>query len=308
MTVTAQSQPAPAAPRRRRRFNPYLFAAAVLGAACLGMVGWLMVERGRTDALLSQRAAEVVAHVEEWTPEERAAELAKAHAYNEGLLRNGVVAIGQAVDPFTGVVLADADEAYQSTLLVSENGLIGRVVVPRIGVDLPVNHGTDDASMRRGVGHLYGTSLPAGGPGTHTVLSTHSGQLTETGFMRLGELRRGDFLYIQVMGETLGYVVDRITVISPDDFSHFRILPDEDRLTLMTCTPVGINTERLLVSGVRAPIPDVVPEIEAVTADGNVPHVLLRAGAVALGVILAGAVLVTVIRRRRKRRADATAE
>ena len=127
--------------------------------------------------------------------------------------------------------------------------------MPKIGVELPIRHGTSEPVLAVGAGHLYGTSLPVGGTGSHTVVTGHRGLVKSLMFTRLDELHDGDFMYIKVMDETLGYEVDRISVIEPDDVSRLKIVPGEDRLTLMTCTPYGINTHRLLVSGHRVAIP-----------------------------------------------------
>lgn len=111
-----------------------------------------------------------------------------------------------------------------------------------------------------GAGHLYGTSLPVGGEGTHAVIAGHRGLVDAMMFTRLDELDEGDFMYVEVLGSTLGYQVDRVSVIDPDDVSQLKITPGEDRLTLMTCTPYGVNTHRLLVSGHRVDIPLPAPD------------------------------------------------
>lgn len=111
-----------------------------------------------------------------------------------------------------------------------------------------------------GAGHLYGTSLPVGGEGTHAVITGHRGLVDAMMFTRLDELDEGDFMYVEVLGSTLGYQVDRVSVIDPDDVSQLKIAPGEDRLTLMTCTPYGVNTHRLLVSGHRVDIPLLAPD------------------------------------------------
>ena len=134
------------------------------------------------------------------------------------------------------------------------------VIMPKIGVELPIRHGTSEPVLVVGAGHLYGTSLPVGGTGSHTVVTGHRGLVKSLMFTRLDELHDGDFMYIKVMDETLGYEVDRISVIEPDDVSRLKIVPGEDRLTLMTCTPYGINTHRLLVSGHRVAIPLPAPD------------------------------------------------
>lgn len=304
MTATLDAPaPPPAAPRARRRPNAYLVVAFVLLVAFLGLVVWVLGQRAYSDRLMAQHArAAVQAVAEEWTPEQRRAMTDAARAYNASLLASGSHVLGDAVDPLTGSNLAEADARYQATLRLTDGGIMGRVVVPNIGVDLPILHGSSEDALRQGAGHLYGTSVPIGGPGTLAVLSAHSGQVTATGFLRLSELRPGDFVYVQTMGETLGYVVDRTDVIAPDDFSHFTIVPGRDRIILMTCTPVGINTERLLVSATRADIPDVVPAMADAPVGSALPHLvqrLLLGGGLVLVLIAVGAFL----RRRHRHRA-----
>ena len=133
-------------------------------------------------------------------------------------------------------------------------------------VRLPIYHGTSESALASGAGHLYGSSLPVGGKSTHAVLTGHRGLVEAAMFTRLDEMRVGDYFYIEVMGRTFGYQVDRITVIEPNDTSQLKIVPGEDRVTLMTCTPYGVNTLRLLVSATRSAIPDEIPaENDAVT-------------------------------------------
>ena len=157
--------------------------------------------------------------------------------------------------------LAKAEKSPADLVLLDSGaGIMGTVLVPKIGVELPIRHGTSEPVLAVGAGHLYGTSLPVGGTGSHTVVTGHRGLVKSLMFTRLDELHDGDFMYIKVMDETLGYEVDRISVIEPDDVSRLKIVPGEDRLTLMTCTPYGINTHRLLVSGHRVAIPLPAPD------------------------------------------------
>ena len=132
---------------------------------------------------------------------------------------------------------------------------MGTIKVPKQSINLPIYHGTSEEALASGAGHLYGTSLPVGGKSTHSVITGHRGLVEAMMFTRLDEVKKGDFFYIEVMGETLGYKVDNISVILPDDTSKLRIAPGEDRVTLMTCTPYGVNTHRLLISGHRVSIP-----------------------------------------------------
>ncbi len=173
------------------------------------------------------------------------------------------------------------------------------VRIPKIDVNLPVYHGTSTEVLAAGAGHLYGTSLPVGGANTHAVLTGHRGVPGSLLFTRLDELQVGDSFYIEVMGEELGYKIDRIDVITPDDDSKLRVTAGEDRVTLMTCTPYGVNSHRLLVSGVRASIPDEVPvpeEAQGINTTAVALGVLGALLAIVVGLVVAGHV-------RKKRRA-----
>ena len=177
--------------------------------------------------------------------------------------------LGEAIDPFSAAQggsrakgedsAASKDKEYQS-LLDSGDEVMGTIKIPKISVNLPIYHGTSQTALASGAGHLYGSSLPVGGDNTHSVITGHRGLVNAMMFTRLDEMKTGDFFYIEVMGETLGYEVDRITVINPDDTSQLKIVPGEDRVTLMTCTPYGVNTQRLLISGHREPIPMPAPD------------------------------------------------
>ena len=136
---------------------------------------------------------------------------------------------------------------------------MGSIEIPEINVDLPIHHGTSDTVLQIGAGHIQGTSLPIGGKSAHAVLAAHRGLPSAMMFTRIDELRKGDPFYIHTVGHTLAYRVDRIMVVGPDDTSRLRIEPGVDRVPLYTCTPYGVNTHRLLVSGVRAKIPAQVP-------------------------------------------------
>lgn len=176
--------------------------------------------------------------------------------------------------------------------------ILWEVSIPKISVKLPIYHGTSEQALAKGAGHLYGTSLPVGGTNTHAVITGHRGLVEAMMFTRLDEMKQGDFMYVEVMGETLGYQVDRIGVIDPNDTSRLTIEPGEDRLTLMTCTPYGINTQRLLVSGHRVSIPMPAPDP---TDLHDVRSIGLWVG---VGVLVGGMVLCFIVLRliRPKRR------
>ena len=140
-------------------------------------------------------------------------------------------------------------------------GIIGIVKIPKIGVKLPIYHGTLQETLARGAGHLYGTDLPVGGKGRHTVVTAHTGLAEATMFDDLVNLKKGDYFYFDVQGETLRYKVFRINVVDPHDISLLQREPGRDLATLLTCTPYGVNSHRLLVTGYRVlPDPVAAPE------------------------------------------------
>ena len=269
--------------RRLRRIRFILVRCVsvllIVGAVVVASLPFAMqAHSARRLAETSDSAARTVAG---WPYPMAMEELERARAYNRRLAVEGQPVLGEAADPFTtrpagtagdadvaddsahsggaGLSAADTDANYQG-LLDSGAGIMGTVLVPKIGVELPIRHGTSEPVLAVGAGHLYGTSLPVGGTDSHTVVTGHRGLVKSLMFTRLDELHDGDFMYIKVMDETLGYEVDRISVIEPDDVSRLKIVPGEDRLTLMTCTPYGINTHRLLVSGHRVAIPLPAPD------------------------------------------------
>ena len=180
---------------------------------------------------------------------------------------------------------SSADAEYRS-LLDSGGGVMGTIRIPKISVRLPIYHGTSESALASGAGHLYGSSLPVGGKSTHAVLTGHRGLVEAAMFTRLDEMRVGDYFYIEVMGRTLGYQVNRITVIEPNDTSQLKIVPGEDRVTLMTCTPYGVNTHRLLVSATRSAIPDEIPAENDAVRDARTIGVIAGVATLGLGTLL----------------------
>lgn len=147
----------------------------------------------------------------------------------------------------TGTRLAQ----YQQLLDADGTGMMGYIDIPRIGVSLPIYHGTNEAVLQAAVGHLEWTSLPVGGSGTHCVLSGHRGLPNATLFTDLDQLEPGDTFTLHVLSRALTYTVREILVVEPEDTQALNIVPGEDLCTLMTCTPYGVNTHRLLVRGTR---------------------------------------------------------
>lgn len=175
-----------------------------------------------------------------------AKELELANAYNRKLNQTIVL-----TDPFDPSAIDMADDVYYDILNYTDDGVMAYINIPKIDVNLPIYHGTDSEHMLKGVGHLVGTSFPVGGVDTHAVLSAHSGLSTAELFTNLADLKKGDLFYIHVLDDVLAYEVDKINVVKPDETNDLKIVPGQDYVTLVTCTPYGINSHRLLVRGHR---------------------------------------------------------
>lgn len=174
--------------------------------------------------------------------------LAKAREYNKRLASSHII----LTDPFAednknGI----SEKEYYQLLNLDSTGVMCTLEIPSIDVDLPVYHGTSNDVLERGAGHLEGTSLPVGGKNTHAVFTGHTGLNKAKLFTDLTELQKGDQFYIHILGKTLAYEVDDINIVLPEDTSKLSIVNGKDYVTLITCTPYGENTHRLLVRGKR---------------------------------------------------------
>ena len=225
--------------------------AAACGVVALGLllyplVGELLSEKYHSDVETSYTAA-----IEDTDDAELTTQREAAEQYNV-MLANATISEGGASAP---------PLAYAQQLTVG--GAMAYVDIPQIGVYLPVQHGTNAETLERSVGHVVGTSLPVGGSSTHVVLSAHSGMASSKLFSDIDQLEKGDTFYIHVLGEVLAYEVDNINTVLPTDTSLLQIEDGKDLVTLVTCTPFGVNTHRLLVRGHRVPY---LPEQEATAA------------------------------------------
>lgn len=222
--------------------------AAACGVVALGLllyplVGELLSEKYHSDVETSYTAA-----IEDTDDAELTAQREAAEQYN-AMLANTTISEGGASAP---------PLAYAEQLTVG--GVMAYVDIPQIGVYLPVQHGTGAETLEKSVGHVVGTSLPVGGSSTHAVLSAHSGMASSKLFSDIDQLEKGDVFYIHVLCEVLAYEVDSINTVLPTDTSLLQIETGKDLVTLVTCTPFGVNTHRLLVRGHRVPY---VPEQKA---------------------------------------------
>lgn len=173
--------------------------------------------------------------------------LDEARGYNENLLRSSI----QLTDPFKTKKINGETVFYNNILNVDRSEIMGYVKIPCISVDLPIYHGTSAEVLERGIGHLAASSFPIGGKSTHAVLTGHTGLSSAKLFTDLTEMKKGDLFFIHVLDKKLAYRVDRITVVKPEDTRNLQIIDGEDHVTLLTCTPYGVNDHRLLVRGKR---------------------------------------------------------
>lgn len=261
-----------------------LVVALLVGAVIVCSIPFVMQARSQSE--LNGIVSRAQAKSEAMSTADKAVELAAARSYNEGLVRAGR-------QQFTG----GSDPVYESEL--AHQSVMAVVKIPEINLSVPVFHGTGDESLKSGAGHLYGSSLPVGGPSTHAVIAAHNGNPADRLFTNIDQLKMGDKFEVVVDGESLWYAVDRRVVVLPEDVSdHVRIEKGVDRVSLLTCTPYGVNTHRLIVSGVRTTAP---------AADEKLPSrwsldPLFPVGAsiAAVAIVLAGIVL-WFIRGRRGR-------
>lgn len=195
------------------------------------------------------RAASEYAKLQKDTPPEVAdQQWEDAHRYNAER------ANGPILDPWISRFVPNNQDYVDYLATLNRQDAMARLIIPSIKADLPVYHGTEDKTLQRGVGHLFGSDLPVGGPGTHSVLTGHTGLSNATLFDNLKDVKKNDAFFIQVAGHKLKYQVDQIKVVLPHEVEALRAEPEKDYVTLVTCTPYGINTHRLLVRGHQVPI------------------------------------------------------
>lgn len=249
MAVLTAARAAPPSRRRRRWKVP----AVPLGIALVFLLGVLVLGYPSASSWLAhyRQSQQILGYthvVDTVGPEGRAEVLAAAHRYNESLTG------GAVVDSYARLpVAAPGDTAldYAELLTADDRGLMARLRIPTIDVDLPVFHGTSERVLLEGIGHLQGTSLPVGGPSTHAVLTGHRGLAEATMLTHLDEVAVGDGFTLETFGEVLTYEVVDVAVVEPHETQTLYPAPGADLVTLVTCTPIGVNSHRILVTGER---------------------------------------------------------
>ena len=226
---------------------------------------------------------------------DRAAMIQAAEAYNQSLAGDPVR------DPFVPGSGYAIPSNYNDVLNPDGDGVMGKVEIPKIGVSLPIYHGTSEDALAKGVGHISNTPLPIGGEGRHSVLTGHRGLPSAELFTRLDELESGDLVLVTILGEVHAYRVYGTDVVLPDQLDSLAAVPGRDLLTLVTCTPYGVNTHRLLVHCERT---DYVPEEAAEQSKGTgrlATEDIARIGGAVAGLVVLGVLGLVGWRRRRAR-------
>lgn len=263
----------------------------------VGLMSYPWIANKISEQRMSQALSSYDASVEQIDDAELAAEIEKVKRYDDNLTGQPV---HDPFDPDAGYVLPGD---YEDVLNVNGDGIMGSISIPVIDIKLPIYHGVGDEALAKGVGHIEYTSTPYGGPGRHSWMSAHRGLPHALLFTDLDKVQVGDSFFIDVLGETHAYRVTEIEVVKPEGMREFRPTPDKDLVTLVTCTPYGINTERLLVTGERYPYTPDGPGGGAVAVASRGMkdwYFVLFAGAI-------GVVILTVaIKLRRDRKTTAT--
>ena len=250
------TQPKPQLRPRRRNPATKNWTWQRLVIVCTAVIGIGILLYPTAAAWFSDRvhATEISGYVDsvkDLTPQTQSDLLEKAHQFNAELPS------GPLRDPYSlndkgeQAVIGAGSEAYKKLLAVGPGDMMGRINIPSIHADLPIFHGTDEDTLAKGAGHLFGSALPVGGNSTHSVLTAHSGFVTATLFDHLNEITQGDTFSISVLNQTIYYKVDQIKTVLPEQTEDLRKVEGKDYVTLVTCTPKGINTHRLLVRGER---------------------------------------------------------
>ena len=276
-----ETDPKKAARRKvlRERFLTWLPLVLVLVGVAVLLYPVMATQHNNDE---QQRLAKMyTATVNSAGPDTVAKERASAETYNNNLESAPIL------DPWLESQRPDTPQ-YQAYLHEMDiDPVMARIVIPSIHVSLPIYHGTDSRTLAEGVGHLFGTSLPVGGPSTHAVLTGHTGLSTATMFDNLNQLKKGDVFYVSSLGQTLKYEVNDITVVKPEETDSLRKVPGRDLVTLITCTPYGVNSHRLLVTGERVPMDPTAAAAEEAKALPAPMQTWMKAIIVAVVIILA---------------------
>ncbi|MCH5303968.1 MAG: class C sortase [Ruminococcus sp.] len=274
----------------------------VLLTVGVGIIGYPFVSNYLMSQNLDSEVQSYLSSASQMSKDQYSEEIKKAKEYNKSLIGNVEIA-----DPFGDE--PKGDDNYNELLNVDGTSVMAVIEIPAIDIRYPVYHSANDDVLDRGIGHLRNTSLPIGGKGTHSVLTGHTGHSQAKFFTDLEKVETGDVFYISVLNETLAYKVDQIKVVLPSDTSQLQIDTEKDYVTLVTCTPFGVNSHRLLVRGSRIPYNEEIKEkfksvkIEKSTWVDEYMYAIIIGASVMFGILIVYAV-VRVIRKQAEKRKE----
>ncbi len=286
------SPEAKAAAKRRsnRQFIAILVAMSVMLVVGVGLILYPTVADAWNRHVASRAVAGYVEQVADTSKEDREAQLARAREYNESLVGRGVTRF---------LPTEEEKKEYNAILDITGTGIMGYVTIPKIDARLPIYHGTDETVLQIASGHMEGSSFPIGGESTHAVLTGHTGLPSAMLFTGIDTLEKGDTFTVTVYDDVLTYEVEETHVVLPDNVKNLEIQEGRDLVSLVTCTPYGVNSHRLLVRGHRIPTPAEADETQYDKADTN--RTLVIAG-IALAIVLFILWIIWLIVRRSRKR------
>ena len=279
--------------QKHRRPRAWRLSVSALVTSIMALVGMGLLTYPTAASWVAQYnqskvTADYSAQVDGARPDAKT-QVEQAHEYNNALSAGAVLEANNHVPTGAGSS-KDSSLNYSSILKANNEGLMARLKIPSISLDLPVYHGTAEDTLLKGLGHLEGTSLPVGGKGTRSVITGHRGLAEATMFTHLDKVKNGDSLIVEVFGEVLTYRVTSTKVVEPEETEALRVEEGKDLLTLVTCTPLGINTHRILLTGERI-YPTPAKDVAAAGKRPDIPHfpwwiIALAGGLIAVGLYL----------------------
>ena len=277
----------------KRKISPATVALVVLFLIGLGIAAYPFVSNWYYQNVANTQISDYEQAVSEGDAKAYKEAFADARKYNE-------ILVGQTVPDVFAIREGTTDKDYESRLNIRGDGMMGYIQIPVIDVNLPIYHYSTEETLLKGCGHIFGSSLPVGGKSSHAVITAHRGLPSAELFSELDKVHEGDKFFLKVLDQTLAYEVDQTEVVDPSDTRSLAIERGKDYVTLVTCTPYGVNTDRLLVRGHRVPYE---PGDEAADTGFRMERLLTllaRIAAVAAGVGLAALIVWLVNRQRRK--------
>ena len=263
-----------------KRIHLRLVALRLLFLVGIGIMAYPYASNALYQLRANEQIGALDAAVSKGNSKEYAKELKRAHAYNKRL-------VGETVPDVFALREGSANKEYESFLNVGGDLMMGSVDIPVIRAHLPIYHYSTEESLLKGCGHIFGSSLPVGGKSSHAVVTAHRGLPTAKLFTDLDQVELGDKFYVSVLDQTLAYEVDNIEVVAPEETRSLAIKKGKDLVTLVTCTPYGINTDRLLVRGHRVPYEEAEEERAVAPHASFVMTILVQVGCIVAGVAAA---------------------